>query len=41
MNPNQLALFYSSCVGDEVKGEDAPIKDLFNNFDKDNDGFLT
>lgn len=41
MNPQQCADFIHSCTGDYCKADDRRVKQVFDTFDDDNDGYLT
>lgn len=41
MNPQQCADFIHSCTGDFCKADDRRVKEVFDRFDDDNDGYLT
>ena len=41
MDPDLCAKFISYCTNDICKGDDSRVKDVFQQMDDDNDGFLT
>jgi len=40
MSMDQCATFINSCTGDNCKGNENRVKVLYDEWDKDNDGYL-